>query len=159
MRAALNEGGLKCGLIIFLHITRINARRAAAAIDFIIISDKVLQRCDRFEIVRMIALHALHKRSRQLTCKLRVLSVGLLCSAPARITLHVYRWRPERKTVHLRIALIKYASLVSDHRADLLHQLGMPCAAQTDRLREARRFSKPCHAVRSFRAMLVRLHA
>ncbi|MNE65920.1 hypothetical protein D3C80_1614430 [compost metagenome] len=61
--AAFLEGRLEGFQIIFTQIARVNAGRIYSAVNLIIVAEKMLQRCYRFQVHRMITLNSLNQCS------------------------------------------------------------------------------------------------
>ncbi|MNZ42964.1 hypothetical protein D3C78_605470 [compost metagenome] len=156
--ATLPERNFKRLQIVLTHIAWINTDRSVTAADLIIVGYKMLQGCNRLQIFRMITLNPPHKRCCQFACKHRVLPISFFGTAPTRVALHVYSRRPERQPVDLRITLIEASRLVANSASDPLHQLGIPGASQSDRLRITRSFTEPCHTMRRLCTMFIRFY-
>ena len=84
--------------IIFMLISFINGGRYGNTILLHIIRIKVLQGCRTPDIKRIVSFHSLNVRRCHLSCKARILSIGLFRSAPSRITLHINGRCPAAKT-------------------------------------------------------------
>ena len=97
-RTALCNGLAERLQIIFMLISFINGGRYGNTILLHIIRIKVLQGCRTLDIKRIVSFHSLNIRRCHLSCKARILSIGLFRSAPSRITLHINGRCPAAKT-------------------------------------------------------------
>jgi hypothetical protein len=116
---------------------------------------EVLGRRHHFQIARVVALQPFYEGDAHLRCKVRVLAVGLLSAAPARIAKDVDVRRPERQSlvatmlpVPERLVMLR-ARLVTDDGADLVHQRHVEGCGHPDRLRKDRRGARSGDAVQA----------
>ncbi|MNI11027.1 hypothetical protein D3C73_641570 [compost metagenome] len=155
LRAAFLEGRLEGFQIILAHIARIYAGRSYSTVNFIVITQEMLERCYRFQILGVVALNTLHQCSAETACQYGVLAISLFRSAPARVALHIYCRRPKSQAVNCRIFLVKSSGFIPDRLTDLLQQLRVPGAGQSARLRKGGGCAQPGNAVCPFRTMLI----
>ena len=117
------------------------------------------------EVLRVVALEALDERHAHPGRQVRVLAVGLLAPAPARVAEDVDVRRPTRQAevlleeVLAARRVVLGAGLVGDRRRDPAHQRNVERRAQADRLREDRRQPRTRHAVEALVPPVVLRHA
>ena len=97
-RTALCNGLAERLQIIFMLISFIQRRRSGNPVFFHIVCVKMFQSCRTLDIKRIVSFHSLNIRRCHLSCKARILSIGLFRSAPSRITLHINGRCPAAKT-------------------------------------------------------------
>ncbi len=113
----------------------------------------MLCRGNGLEVFRIRALHPLHKPEAHATGEVRVLSIGLLSSAPTWITKDIYIGRPEGEAVvYCAVApsdelMMLSPCLVRDGIGNIQHQILVPAVGYGDRLRKDCCMTCPGHAV------------
>ena len=113
----------------------------------------VLRRGDGLEIAGIVALHPRDERDAHRARQRRVLAVGFLAAAPARVAEDVDVGRPERKALVDVVllprapAVVHRAGLVRDGRGRPVYQVGVPGGGEADGLREGRGPAGTRHAV------------
>ncbi|MNN52712.1 hypothetical protein D3C81_1674260 [compost metagenome] len=115
----------------------------------------MLKRCYRFQILGMIALNPFYERSAETACQFRIFAISFFRSAPARITLHIHRRRPEGQAVNCRIFLVKSSGFIANRFTNFVQKLRVPGTGQSARLRKRSRFAQPGNAVCPVRAVLI----
>ena len=117
---------------------------------------KMLGGGDDFQVMRIVALHALDESHCHAGGKERVLAVSLLAAAPARIAKDVDVGRPEGEAAVALMILVAESLVVLGARfggnsiGDAVHQGGVPGGGQADGLREYGGLSGARHAVEGF---------
>ena len=119
---------------------------------------KVLHRGDRLQVTRIIPLEPRDEGDPEAAGQERILAVGLLAPAPARIAEDVDVRRPEGQVVELPclhpfggslplVLIVLGPDLRRDHPRNGVVQIGVPRRGQSNRLRENRGRAAPRHSV------------
>src|ERR1035441_2793479 len=87
---------------------------------------KVLRRSDGEEILRIVALQALHEFHTHATGEIWIFAISLLSTSPARIAKDVDVWRPDGESEENAVNIVTHCLVVlsarfsGDHRGDLV---------------------------------------
>ena len=116
---------------------------------------EVLRARRRQQVARIVALQPAHERHADARREPRVLAIGFLPAAPARVAKDVDVRRPEREPVKARADIgvggervVKFrARLDADHAGDLLHECVVPRRREPDGLRKHRGLARARDAV------------
>ena len=116
----------------------------------------MLGRGDALEMLRVVALQAFDERHAHARRQERILAVGLMAAAPARIAEDVDVGRPHGQPLvdgviaHLIGGMMLDARFLSDNPGDFLEPFRVEAARHADRLREHRGRAGASHAVQTF---------
>ena len=118
---------------------------------------------DDLQVARVIPLQATDERGTDLTAQERVLPIGLGRPAPAGVSGHVDRRRPEGQHIAVQLllkpALVQLvpagARLIGNGRGHGLDQLRVPGGRQADGLREHGETPRPHNPVQSLVAVVI----
>ena len=115
--------------------------RRRAALVLVVVERVVLDRRDRLEVLRVVALHAFDERARKHAGDVRILAPRLVCAAPEGMAREVDRRTPVGEPAPapaLRDRLRMPAALVRDRIRDAADEILVPRHGERKRHREAR---------------------
>ena len=119
-----------------------------------------------FQIARIVALQTFDKSNTQARGEIRILTVGFLATAPARIAEDIDIGRPHRQAGKpvgtaetMLLGVMLSAKLRADHLRDLMHQRLIPRGGHADRLGKYRGITQRRHAVQPLVPPVVFAHA
>ena len=126
-------------VVVLVQQPRAEVGGGGGAVDLVVVAEVVLERGRGHQVGRVVTAHAARVAVAIVPVRKRVLGVALLVAAPAGVAQRVDHRRPEVQSPRVRVLRVVAAGLVADRGADPLQQVGVPGAAQPDRLREDRR--------------------